>query len=186
MQYSEAAFTLFVKENDTFPYNAVPQTRRMLHPSWILVKSPCHTGAIFRPRNYYVLPSSAINKKDLQVMIMNKSAMPIPKEYDGIIEVMEWWGRSINGNWQQQVFVMLDESMQQSEPMSSRTAMYECLVLLLEEKLRYSWANYQTTVARIENFNTFFTIRMTILRRISMPCLFRALPTLKPRTLLLI
>ena len=136
MVYSEAAFSRFIDVNGgVFPYDSVLHTRRLFHPKWLLLRTNCETGSVERPRNVFCLASSCVSKNELQCMIMSKSALPVPHEYDCIINVMEWWGRGVSGVWQQAILNMLYESMICNRPFTTKYAMYACLKVLLGQKM---------------------------------------------------
>ena len=54
--------------------------------------------------------ASVFDKVEVQSLIMGKLELPVPPDYNDIINVLEWWGRSISGSWQQELLKLLFEN----------------------------------------------------------------------------
>ena len=123
--------------------------------------SSCYVGSLFRPRNLFVVPSSCMRKDHVQELIFSKEAVPLPLDYDDIMDVMEWWGRSVSGTWQQSAMKLLFDSITTNHSMSWKDAIYESLVLLLEEKPRHHGAGYAATVLFLQEFQAGYSMPVT-------------------------
>ena len=122
MIYSKEALDAFTHKNKyVFLYNQLLLTRSAYYCQWVIMTAPdggTSAPLLFRPRNYYAVPSSAFPTYELQSLIINKVVLPCPPVYDNVIKVMEWWGRGISGTWQQRVFHLLHDSLNENESMT--------------------------------------------------------------------
>ena len=160
MTVSKAVFSAFLEANrSVFPYKDIRCTRTAYHPKWILFLSPCFTGSLNRPRNYFLLHVSCVSKSEVQQLIVSKAAYPLPSDYDEVIDVIDWWGRSLSGRWQQEVLTLVHRSLSTNKSMTRYCLMRESLELLLIALMDgYSVNNHEARASLLAAFQSCFQI----------------------------
>lgn len=153
---SKAAFALFMAENGSeYPHNDVRQTRRGLYPRWLLLEAE-QDVSLFHPRGYFLLRTSCLSNDLMQHIIVNKEGIPLPDDYNEVADVMECWGISISGLWQQNALHMMHEFLTHGEQMDTPHLHYQCVVLIVERRLRELFHDNSVVTDVIESFQLHF------------------------------
>ena len=119
-----------------FPYNELLQTRHGgYHCKWLLVKVKNH-GVLFHSRGFFLLLTGAIPNEILQNMITSKTAFPLPQEYSEMADCLEWWGRAIDGHWEQDVLGLMYLCLEEGMPVQKSKLFEFSIGILVDMKIQ--------------------------------------------------
>ncbi|CAB9531580.1 hypothetical protein SEMRO_3693_G350410.1 [Seminavis robusta] len=96
---TKEAFKVFQAKNGyMFPFNSVKATRTSFHTRWVLMFNRGEKP-LFCPSRHQLVPASTFLLEDLQHLIIEGQAIPLPPDYCEIADCMYYWGRTMDHRW---------------------------------------------------------------------------------------
>jgi hypothetical protein len=182
---NHVAFKLFAEQKGTeWPYKELHRTRSSFISRWLLFSSSKYHGVVYRPRGYFVLPTSTMPLDVVQHLIVSECCVPLPKDFCDVIDCMEWWGRIVSSRWEQEVMHLIYQYIQKDGFYDRAPTRYElfygCIQLWVNMKLTMHYAGHMciiTDVTRVwakhfdkiypSDVNDFFTLAVKSMQFIS-------------------
>jgi len=166
MKVCRAAIKWFMEENqDVYPYNDVPKTRQGYHPKWLLTMSINTENIVWRRMGYYVIKASCLNHGNLQNMIMDGDAIPLPAEFGEVVDSLETWGAFHWVGWLEHSLHLMHEYLKEDNMYGgvapNKMRLFHDIILLhVQRELLFYWLSGTAQHNRVmENWNTYFWIR---------------------------
>jgi hypothetical protein len=140
MTISKEVLTTFAKEkNNVFPWSAIKKTRNAYHTKWLLFRAnSVHGISNNRTRGFFVLPTAALPSHQVQLFIVTETAFPLPPDHSEIVDSMEWQGRSIDPEWEQDIFqIFWNDFFNRCDTYGNRQQLfYHSIGLLVKQNVR--------------------------------------------------
>ena len=156
MTYTKEAFTAFKKENSNrFPYSEIMCTRTSYHAKWLLFNCKKQTSH-HRPKEFFLLPTATLPLDQVQCLIMDKTAIPLPPLYSEVVDCTEWWGRFVAPKWEQDILEMFhhyltDNSFGYDDLNHRKDLFYDCIAILVSKKVENYYPVTCTTYMQIDS-----------------------------------
>ena len=135
---NKALFKLMSSGGSTFPYNELSCTRNGFRGvKWVLTEAKGGTGdsVLFRRCNIYALLVTSFDMPTITQLIVERRALPLPREYGLIMDAMEHWGRAISSSWYRDVLVYLHDTLSRGVKIPTRELYWWCTYLRVQEML---------------------------------------------------
>ena len=158
------SFKIFLEENGKlYPYRDVKLTRnRIMHVRWLLIKG-CYTlysgsvaGVTMEPSEWKPVPSNAFSNDTVTYLIVTKQALPVPPVVGEVLEVMECWGKALDGLWYNRVVDYLAYLCYNGFELNKQTILHHAIefkVHLMLQHLEDDDVRFDTVM---EDFNEWF------------------------------
>jgi len=160
------AIKSFVEGNmDTYPHSDVPHTRRGFHPKWLLTMSGNKDGICGRRYGYYVIKASCLNNENIQSLMMDGDAIPLPADFCEVFDTLETWGVNKYTLWlQKALFVMheyvVEDNMYANVAPNKMKLFYDCILPMVGHKTSQFFATNGASYNRVLiQWITYFWIR---------------------------
>lgn len=140
----------------TFPYCEIPSTRHGFRVKWLLFDVPKST-VLFKRSTKYAVPASSVGDMEAATdLIVKKQALPLPNDYADIMDVMEWWGRTVSPLWHQTVLDLMYYNLKNERNISRENLFYRCIAHRVEDMLNSLTINSDAAPAIMEQWIAFF------------------------------
>jgi len=157
----------FVEQNqDVCPCNAAPQTRCGCYPKWALTVSRSADGAVWRNVGCHVLKSSCLNHGNLQNLIMDGDAVPLPADFCEVVDSLETWGACHWTGWMTRALHLMHEHLKDDDNMHGGIApnkmklFHDCILLRAERETMFCFLLNSANFTRVlDSWNTHFWAR---------------------------
>jgi hypothetical protein len=97
----------------------------------------------------------------VQALIMQETAIPLPYDYSEIIDCTEWWGRSVWPQWEQEIlhefYIGLRNGDFQYATSTKEQLFHDCIAILVSKEVSYSYSVASAThITIMQEFQRFF------------------------------
>ena len=105
-----AAIKSFVEGNmNTCPHSDVPHARRGFHPKWLPTMSGDKDGICGRRCGCCVIKASCLNNENIQSLMMDGDAIPLPADFCEVVDTLDTWGVNKYTLWLQKALFVMHE-----------------------------------------------------------------------------
>ena len=140
----------------TYPYCDIPSTRNGFRVKWLLFEAKNRT-VLFKRGSRYAVPASTLPMETATELIVKKKALPLPQDYADIMDVMDWWGRTVSPSWHATVLDLMHFHLNgKNEKRSREYIFYRCIDHRVSEMLDTLTINSEAAPAIMQQWISFF------------------------------
>jgi len=131
--YSKEAFVAFANGQGTrYPWNSLRRTRNSYFCKWLITTGA--TTSLFTTNIFHLVPTSTLPKEYTTAFIVEDVGIPVPPEFDDIIDTISYWGTCQSNLWTGKVLHVLVHSYLLGTERPDRKKMcFSFIAILLHE-----------------------------------------------------
>ena len=128
---ASAQFKEWLVQHTAYPYSHLKMTRQSFKCKWVILRAPLKSAAeipAMSTQCFSVL-ASCYSPRILEMMIMEKVAVPLPREMAFVMDAMHAWGQSKHYNWYCGVMDLIASWLDLEMEVPQKTVMRACIGL---------------------------------------------------------
>ena len=130
------------KNGRKFPYNQVSKTCRSFYPKWVVLKER-------HGQTNVTLPSSAIDKRTFNHLIITKQAWPLSPFMDQILDHVESWGREEDASQYRNVLGWIAHICIEGIRRDNLGLLYDCVAFRVRDIVQEYTGSRITSLTRL-------------------------------------